>query len=878
MKTKRFFAFLLSVLFLFSAVPFTGAAVETVTTQYVKVNSVDEIVPNVRYVIVGTYTNPDTGEESYHLMGKENNPSNGFRYSYAQDQDGTHHFDMSEDKNHITVYTYPSYDPILRLRITPRDDEGRFYLGVDGEGYLCGFSNSASDGAVGHDRHSCMPISTRTVGELWWYMRVVEEGDYAGDWQIVNRSKLGSYRGYYYDVMRMSRPYPNYAGQFRAERAYIEDVGVIDEYDQIKYTEDYDTNIWLYREICTHRPAEVMHTAAVEASCSHPGNIEHWFCTGCEAYASDADFQNLIHVSDIFIPAVPHTESCGHADETVKFELCTEYSMGSNQSGERYLLIGKSGDKYYAMGNITNPDGSRNAVEVPVNENGILIANSNDAEFITFDYDDGVFGYLVDGGYFSASDGKIIVYDKALYNTSDHVPGSAAFDQEDSITGLGSFYARSSRDTETQYIVFDEETLSFRSQTTRSYSTYRYRELCPHEKSYQPAVEATCTRCGNIEYWYCSTCYKYFGAADGSITLDENTIRLHATDHTETEDGCENCDKGIPVYSKITSKDQLGQPGTYIIVATDGTNTYVLQRPANLWEDLNGNGIPDMEEVDENENEIPDIYEKDSDGDGEPDIWDSDHFESFAIPVTPNEDGTISVHGLGAAEFEMIDAEYDFKPEEKTAKQYYFWMPNNLLNGLNEICVHPACFPNGGDVEGADETSAWGISFGNALSEEEKNDLERAHFTVGDENAVMYAENCANGATRPLRLRIYEGKPYFVTEYDAWLPGATEQLDKDGNVIVDEYGEPFYDTHDEQYAVYLYYAAGVGGDASVPGDMDGDEEVTPVDALYLLRHVLMPTIYPVSRKVDVNGDGVTNATDAIYLLRHVLLPHLYPLT
>ena len=50
------------------------------------------------------------------------------------------------------------------------------------------------------------------------------------------------------------------------------------------------------------------------------------------------------------------------------------------------------------------------------------------------------------------------------------------------------------------------------------------------------------------------------------------------------------------------------------------------------------------------------------------------------------------------------------------------------------------------------------------------------------------------------------------------------------------------------------------------------------NALYLLRHVLMPTIYPVSRKVDVNGDGVTNATDAIYLLRHVLLPHLYPLT
>ena len=61
------------------------------------------------------------------------------------------------------------------------------------------------------------------------------------------------------------------------------------------------------------------------------------------------------------------------------------------------------------------------------------------------------------------------------------------------------------------------------------------------------------------------------------------------------------------------------------------------------------------------------------------------------------------------------------------------------------------------------------------------------------------------------------------------------------------------------------------------GDMNNDKCVDTDDAIYLLRHILMPDSYCVKQSANVNGDDVTDTDDAIYLLRHVLLPNSYPL-
>jgi hypothetical protein len=61
------------------------------------------------------------------------------------------------------------------------------------------------------------------------------------------------------------------------------------------------------------------------------------------------------------------------------------------------------------------------------------------------------------------------------------------------------------------------------------------------------------------------------------------------------------------------------------------------------------------------------------------------------------------------------------------------------------------------------------------------------------------------------------------------------------------------------------------------GDMNGDGTVNSADAVYLLRHSIMATNYPISQSADVNGDGTVNSADAVYLLRHTIMPALYPL-
>ncbi len=63
----------------------------------------------------------------------------------------------------------------------------------------------------------------------------------------------------------------------------------------------------------------------------------------------------------------------------------------------------------------------------------------------------------------------------------------------------------------------------------------------------------------------------------------------------------------------------------------------------------------------------------------------------------------------------------------------------------------------------------------------------------------------------------------------------------------------------------------------IRGDFNDDGEVNTADAIYLLRHTMRQSKYPVSQNGDVNGDGVCNSSDAIYLLRYTMRPGKYPL-
>ena len=61
------------------------------------------------------------------------------------------------------------------------------------------------------------------------------------------------------------------------------------------------------------------------------------------------------------------------------------------------------------------------------------------------------------------------------------------------------------------------------------------------------------------------------------------------------------------------------------------------------------------------------------------------------------------------------------------------------------------------------------------------------------------------------------------------------------------------------------------------GDLDGDGLISEDDAIYLLQHVLMPEMFPITTNVDFDGNGTVNEDDAIYLLQHVLMPEMFPI-
>lgn len=678
----------------------SNAAYNEEGTTYVKVNDVSEIVPNARYIIIGEY-DVEGADLNYYAMSDSINKYDDIRVGLAPltyTDESMPNFVMSEDKESLTLHS----DSILKVRLrsyTYGSHDNLYKMQVDGQGYLYGCCNSYY-----YYHTSCcreLPILNSTRGQTWWHFKMGNNGY----WQI------STYMYANRTTSLTSLTFNEAYGDFMSDGNYTNGISNAQDYFFNTYiNNDKATNIWLYREVCNHSSSDLTHAPATTVTCTTPGNPEYWYCAGCETYFSKSDFSEKIDFAKTFIAPAPHTSSCGHSAETARFELYTDSSMGSDQSGERYLLIGKAGGKYYAMGNITNADGSRNAVEVSINSNGIITATSDSAEFLTYYWpESNAIGFLVDDCYFSALDGNIIAYAKELYNANGYIPNPASFMLDDYETGAGSFFAYSSLDTASEYIVFDEDTLTFKVQSTRENNTYQYKELCPHQNlMHTPNATPTCTEQGSHEFWYCDDCYRYYTESSLELPVEvysNEAFTIPAFGHNFNEDNiCETCGM-TRIYSQISSLeefDALDKKSTYIIVIKDGEKTYAAalppENPCDI--DSDGNGIVDIMEVDANENSIPDCIEArldewgaDIDGDGnttveeynetigdlnEDEVVNSDDYIIFFeqdvywslwwqydeenqkapnfVEVTTNEDGTVTVTDNRTIEFQMMDA------------------------------------------------------------------------------------------------------------------------------------------------------------------------------------------------------------------------------
>ena len=73
----------------------------------------------------------------------------------------------------------------------------------------------------------------------------------------------------------------------------------------------------------------------------------------------------------------------------------------------------------------------------------------------------------------------------------------------------------------------------------------------------------------------------------------------------------------------------------------------------------------------------------------------------------------------------------------------------------------------------------------------------------------------------------------------------------------------------------VIYSTNDSAGVEIEGDFNGNGVVTDRDALYLLRHTLFASQYPITLDGDVNGDGAVADSDALYLLRHILFGSKY---
>ncbi|MBR4954583.1 MAG: hypothetical protein IKY46_01555, partial [Clostridia bacterium] len=152
-------------------------------------------------------------------------------------------------------------------------------------------------------------------------------------------------------------------------------------------------------------------------------------------------------------------------------------------------------------------------------------------------------------------------------------------------------------------------------------TAYLYAAPCGHEQNiHSEAVAPTCMDKGCEEYWYCRLCNGYF--ADGKFSKEIGHIPvLPALDHTYGPEGCINCGRSTPVYTKVTSYDQfrtLDPNASFIAVAeidngNGGKDYYVLKKEiATSMADIDEDGNPDILQIDENSNGVADVLEIDA--------------------------------------------------------------------------------------------------------------------------------------------------------------------------------------------------------------------------------------------------------------------------
>lgn len=575
--------------------------------------------------------------------------------------------------------------------------------------------------------------------------------------------------------------------------------------------------------------------------------------------------------------------------------------------GDDFLFVIKSGDRYYAMKDVAARESdyeSIPAVDVTdwINSDGSLTVPEDtlDVAFWRYEERDGYeYGVFINGredylGYsysYEPTDG-----DDDYWNDSDRIYSGSfevnTFEEgnwimdpyyysENDVSGTLKFNGTWDEKISTyRYITHRYEMITdIRSNgnggkefyfrylgsdvpyTGEEVEGYLYYADCRHQFTVRHAEydAPTCMLKGCEEYWYCEGCNEYMKDENFNEHFGQEMPVIPALGHDWDSEKCNNCDRPVPVYSKVTNKadfDALADDTMYILVA-EYEGKYYTPDVGEMYlymMDSNGDGFNDIYDIDDNNNGISDMFEIDGDNDGKYDYldWDADgdgvitevdmieYYEQLChaylsdklygssddIPVKEikiNDDGTISHEEVkDSVEFEMVDlyTEEDIDWMIDDIKSYEDWWSDDYLYTYecmkqfvipNMYITAPSLLPMERQykqrIADAGDTESWGVLFYNDAEycKYYNYDLEAAvnvpfndvclEDSVAVFSAFDYYWHYNEEQLGQIRLRDYEETLSFVTG-QAW--------ELDGWEYVDDENGGYYDTHDTQACVYLY--------------------------------------------------------------------------
>ena len=378
---------------------------------------------------------------------------------------------------------------------------------------------------------------------------------------------------------------------------------------------------------------------------------------------------------------------------------------------------------------------------------------------------------------------------------------------------------------------------------------------CDHANAvFHEATSPTCFEPGSIAYWYCEDCYSFLDENKQYLIDEEfywlreqDIIKDPATGHNFNKDEgvCINCGLANPVYTRVSSLDEVNEEDLYIFVAEVNGQHFVL------------GGLDESDPDEESNIRCP-------------------YGVGNAIPVVADDDGSISLVNqdiLGDAR--PLEFMFDVNPDQWNWGQGEMGI-TVVMPLLPNYCVYPYQ-SHGYDDNGLMgvpryaygeygkwDSSAWIIDFYTTeVNEDTYRDwegythAEQLSWGVIGENVkegdlLMYAQSydSVGGAMFTLRLREFDDRYYFICGEDGFLEGVTQEV---------EYGP--WDTNDVQYAISLYrYDVPTQGDTPPHNHVfvDGKCECGEEDPNYVPPH----------NHVFVDGKCECGAEDPNYSAPH----------